>query len=482
MSRKDWEVVIGLEIHVQLATQSKIFSGASTAFGASPNAQASLIDLGMPGVLPVVNVKVYEKAVTFGLGIGAKINHTSTFDRKNYFYPDLPKGYQITQLAAPIIAEGEIDILLPDGRSKKIRITRAHLEEDAGKSLHEDYHGMTGIDLNRAGTPLLEIVSEPDMRSATEAVAYAKAIHHMVSYLGVSDGDMSQGSMRFDANVSLRPTGSTELGTRTETKNLNSFRFLEGAIEYEIHRQMERLETGQRIIQETRLYDPDRDETRPMRSKETATDYRYFPEPDLLPVQIDAAYIEAIRAKLPELPGDKRQRYLSEYQLTEEDAVLLTSSLALASFFEETATVSQDPRLAANWVKGDLMGMLNKNQQNINESPVSALQLGHIILRIKDNTISGKIAKQVFEALWQNPRATVDSIIDDQGLRQVSDSSSLAPLVDSIIAANPKQVAQYKEGKTKLLGFFVGQVMKETQGKANPQQLNTLVKSKLEKS
>lgn len=481
MSRTDWEVVIGLEIHVQLATESKIFSGSSTSFGASPNSQASLIDLGLPGVLPVVNEKVYEKAVTFGLGIGAKINHTSVFDRKNYFYPDLPKGYQITQLADPIVAEGEIEITLPDNSTKTIQITRAHLEEDAGKSLHEDYHGMTGIDLNRAGTPLLEIVSEPDMRSAEEAVAYAKAIHLLVSYLGVSDGDMSQGSMRFDANVSIRPHGEPELGLRTETKNLNSFRFLENAIEYEVERQIRLLENGEKVTQETRLYDSDRNETRPMRSKETATDYRYFPEPDLLPIKIDQAYIDAVKAKMPELPDEKYNRYIEEYGMVEADARLISSNLSLASYFEQVTQTCGEPRLATNWVKGELLGMLNKEQIDVSDSPVTAIQLGEIIQRIQDDTISGKIAKQVFEEIWLQPDSSVDEIIEDKGLKQVSDSGSLEPLVDKIIESNPKQVEQYKAGKTKLLGFFVGQVMKETQGKANPQQVNELVKNRLEK-
>lgn len=480
MSHSDWEAVIGLEIHVQLSTQSKIFSGSSTTFGADANCQASLIDLGMPGVLPVVNELVYKKAVTFGLGIGAHINLTSVFDRKNYFYPDLPKGYQITQLDSPIVLGGEAKIFLPDGRSKTINITRAHLEEDAGKSLHEDFHGMTGIDLNRAGTPLLEVVSEPDMRSAEEAVLFAKYIHLMVTYLGVSDGEMSQGSLRCDANVSVRPKGETALGTRTETKNVNSFKFLEGAIDFEINRQIEVLENGGRIIQETRLYDPDKDETRPMRSKETATDYRYFPEPDLLPVVIDEAYIEAIRSRMPELPEQKKARYISQFELSDTDAALLSSSRLLAEYFEQVVESSGEVKLSANWVRGELLGQLNKAQLEIKDSPVTAVQLGDIIKRIQDNTLSGKMAKQVFEALWQNPSLSVDDMIEEKGLKQVSDSDSLAPLVKQIIANNPKQVEQYLSGKTKLLGFFVGQVMKETQGKANPQQVNQLVKEKLE--
>lgn len=480
MSHSDWEAVIGLEIHVQLSTQSKIFSGSSTTFGADANSQASLIDLGMPGVLPVVNELVYKKAVTFGLGIGAHINLTSVFDRKNYFYPDLPKGYQITQLDSPIVLGGEAEIFLPDGRSKIINITRAHLEEDAGKSLHEDFHGMTGIDLNRAGTPLLEVVSEPDMRSAEEAVLFAKYIHLLVTYLDVSDGEMSQGSLRCDANVSVRPKGETALGTRTETKNVNSFKFLEGAIDFEINRQIEVLENGGRITQETRLYDPDKDETRPMRSKETATDYRYFPEPDLLPVVIDKAYIEAIRSSMPELPEQKKSRYISQFELSDTDAALLSSSRLLAEYFEQVVETSGEAKLSANWVRVELLGRLNKAQLEIKDSPVTSVQLGDIIKRIQDNTLSGKMAKQVFEALWQNPSLSVDDMIEEKGLKQVSDSDSLEPLVKQIIANNPKQVEQYQSGKTKLLGFFVGQVMKETQGKANPQQVNQLVKEKLE--
>lgn len=475
----DWEAVIGLEIHVQLSTESKIFSGASTRFGAEPNTQASAVDLGLPGVLPVINEAVYPKAVAFGIGIGAHIAERSSFDRKNYFYPDLPKGYQITQMDEPIVQGGTVEITLEDGTPKTIRVTRAHLEEDAGKSLHEDYHGMTGIDLNRAGTPLLEIVSEPDMRSAAEAVAYAKTVHQLVTYLSVSDGDMSQGSLRCDANVSIREKGSNELGTRTETKNVNSFRFLERAIEHEIERQIEVLESGGRVKQETRLYDPDKDETRPMRSKETAMDYRYFPEPDLLPVVIDEAFINRVRNSMPELPAQKRQRFEHELGIPADDARLLASDPGIASYFETVVETSDDAILASNWVKGELMASLNREERTIAEVPVSATELGVIIQRIKDGTISGKIAKTVFGALWAGEAESTNAYIEAHGLKQVSDTDELEPVIDRIITANPKQVEQYKAGKDKLLGFFVGQVMKETGGKANPQQVNELVRSKL---
>ena len=475
----EWEVVIGLEIHVQLATRSKIFSGASTAFGAKPNTQASAVDLGLPGVLPVVNEAVFPRAVAFGLSIGASIGQRSVFDRKNYFYPDLPKGYQITQMNEPIVLGGSVDITLKDGSTKTIRVTRAHLEEDAGKSLHEDFHGMTGIDLNRAGTPLLEIVSEPDMRSAEEAVAYARTVHQLVTYLSVSDGNMAEGSMRCDANVSLRKKGDQELGTRTETKNVNSFRFLEAAIRYEINRQREILEAGGRVAQETRLYDSDRDETRPMRSKETATDYRYFPEPDLLPVVIDEAYISAVQENMPELPAQKKQRYTEQWQIPQEDAQLISSDFGLATYYEHCVEACDDPILAANWVRGELLASLNREELGIKESPVSPESLGQIILRIKDGTISGKIAKTVFDALWKGETNSADEYIEKQGLVQVSDTDALEPIIDMIIADNPKQVEQYRSGKTRVLGFFVGQVMKETGGKANPRQVNELIVEKL---
>ncbi len=478
MPRADWEVVIGLEIHVQLLTQSKIFSGASTRFGADPNTQACAIDLGLPGVLPVVNEEVYKRAVTFGLGVGANINTRSVFDRKNYFYPDLPKGYQITQLSDPIVEGGEVEIPLADA-TKIIRITRAHLEEDAGKSLHEDFHGQTGIDLNRAGIPLLEIVSEPDMRSSAEAVAYAKYIHQLVTYLKVSDGEMSQGSLRCDANVSIRQFGDNELGTRTETKNVNSFRFLERAIEYEIERQIGVLESGGTVNQQTLLFDPDRGETRPMRSKETSRDYRYFPEPDLLPVEIDQAFIEAIRQNMPELAPQKARRFAEEYQLSDEDARSLSADSHLADYYEKVVGVGKDSKLAANWVRVELLGQLNRKNIDISETPVDAKELGYLIARIKDGSISGKIAKTVFEALWEGEAESAESFIDANGLVQVSDSSELEPLIDSIIQNNPKQVEQFKAGKTKLMDFFVGQVMKETQGKANPKQVNELLNKKL---
>jgi aspartyl-tRNA(Asn)/glutamyl-tRNA(Gln) amidotransferase subunit B len=475
----EWEVVIGLEIHTQLSTKSKIFSGASTQFGAEPNTQACAIDLGMPGVLPVVNAEVFKKAVAFGLGIGAQINHRSIFDRKNYFYPDSPKGYQITQLDLPIVLGGQVEISLDDGTTKIINVTRAHLEEDAGKSLHESYHNQTGIDLNRAGTPLLEIVSEPEMHSAEEAVAYARYMHQLVTYLGVSDGNMSEGSLRCDANVSVRKKGESELGTRTETKNVNSFRFLEAAINYEVARQISVLESGGRIVQETRLYDAIKNETRPMRSKETATDYRYFPEPDLLPVLIDDEYIDAVRATMPELPSQKAARYIEQYKLSKVDAALLSSSLNLANYFEEVTAICGDAKPASNWIRVELLGLLNRDALDIADSPVKATQLGILIQRILDETISGKIGKQVFEALWLGKATEVDHYIQSTGLKQVSDSGELDAIVDKIIAENLGQVEQYRAGKTKLMGFFVGQVMKETQGKANPKQVNELVNSKL---
>ncbi len=481
---QDWEIVIGLEIHTQLKTKSKIFSGASTDFGAAPNTQACAIDLGFPGVLPTVNTRVYEKAVAFGLAIGATINLTSVFDRKNYFYPDSPKGYQITQLETPIVVGGSVDIILKDGSVKTIQVTRAHLEEDAGKSMHEDYHGKTGIDLNRAGTPLLEIVSEPDMRSAEEAVAYARYIHQLVTYLGVSDGDMSQGSLRCDANVSIRPMGTEAMGTRTETKNVNSFRFLERAINHEVERQIAVLESGGRIRQETRLYDSDKDETRPMRSKETATDYRYFPEPDLLPIHITQDYIETVRQQMPELPEAKIQRFVRDYDLNEADAEVLASTVALADYFETVARVGGDAKLAANWVRVELLGQMNRDSltpsaESLSAISLSANALGMLLARIKDGTISGKIAKTVFAALWHGEATDPDTYIATEGLTQVSNSNELIPIVDSVIENNPQQAAQYREGKTKLIGFFVGQVMRQTAGKANPQQVSDLVQQRL---
>ena len=474
-----WETVIGLEIHAQLATRSKIFSGAATAFGAPPNTQACAVDLGLPGVLPVLNQEAVHMALKFGVAIEAEIAPRSVFARKNYFYPDLPKGYQISQFELPVVGVGKVTIDLEDGSSKTIGVTRAHLEEDAGKSLHEDFHGMTGIDLNRAGTPLLEIVSEPDMRSAKEAIAYMKKIHAIVRYLGICDGNMQEGSFRCDANVSMRPAGQTELGTRAELKNLNSFRFIERAINLEVERQIDILESGGKVVQETRLYDADKHETRSMRSKEEANDYRYFPDPDLLPVEIDPALLDRVRAQLPELPDAKRARLVRDYGLGEYDAGVLTQSRELADYFEAVVAACDDARLAANWVTGDLAGALNKAGLDIRQSPVSAERLGGMLVRIRDNTISGKIGKQVFEILWDSD-ADADSIIDQQGLRQITDSGAIEQLVDEVLAASPGQIEQYRAGKTKMLGYFVGQIMKASQGKANPQQINELLKKKLD--
>jgi aspartyl-tRNA(Asn)/glutamyl-tRNA(Gln) amidotransferase subunit B len=477
-----WEPVIGLEVHLQLATKSKIFSGSPTAFGAEPNTQASAVDLAMPGMLPVLNEQAVCFAVKFGLGIGAQIARRSVFDRKNYFYPDLPKGYQISQFEAPIVGRGGFEILLDDGSTRTIGITRAHLEEDAGKSLHEDFHGQTGIDLNRAGTPLLEIVSEPEIRSAAEAVAYLKGLHSLVTYLGISDGNMAEGSMRCDVNISLRPVGSDTLGTRAEIKNVNSFRFVEKAIRHEIERQADILDDGGAVKQETRLYDAERDETRPMRSKEVANDYRYFPEPDLLPVVIDEAYIEAIRDTLPELPAGKRRRFCDQYGLSQYDASVLSDSRALADYFESVAAGCGDAKIAANWVQVELLGQLNRAQYTIENCPVAAGDLAALIRRILDNTISGKIAKQVFDAMWHG-EGSADAIIESRGLRQVSDSGALEHIVDEVIGANAAQVQQYREAdeakRKKLLGFFVGQVMKLSKGQANPQMVNDLLAKKL---
>lgn len=475
----EWEVVIGLEVHAQLATKSKIFSGASTAFGAEPNTQACAIDLGFPGVLPVLNKEAVEMAIKLGLGINAEIAKNSVFARKNYFYPDLPKGYQISQYELPIVRQGFLDITMDDGSVKRINITRAHLEEDAGKSLHEDFHGFSGIDLNRAGTPLLEIVSEPDMRSAKEAISYLKTLHSLVVYLGICDGNMQEGSFRCDANVSVRRKGDSKFGTRTELKNINSFRFIERAINYEVERQIELIESGGKVTQETRLYDPNKNETRPMRSKEEANDYRYFPDPDLLPVMVTEEQISKVRAELPELPQQKRQRFIDQYALSNYDATVLVSSRALADYFETVVKESgNQPKLAANWVMGDLSAALNKADMEITDCPVSAAQLGKLVLRIADNTISGKIAKTIFEALW-NKEGDVDHIIEKQGLKQVTDSGAIETLIDKIIASNPQHVADYRAGKEKLFGFFVGQAMKESGGKLNPQQLNELLKKKL---
>jgi aspartyl-tRNA(Asn)/glutamyl-tRNA(Gln) amidotransferase subunit B len=476
----EWETVIGLEIHAQLATRSKIFSGSATAYGAAPNTQANLVDLGYPGVLPVLNGEAVKMAIRFGLATGAKIARRSVFARKNYFYPDLPKGYQISQYERPVVEHGSLGILLDDGAHKTIGITRAHLEEDAGKSLHEDFHGLSGIDLNRAGTPLLEIVSEPDLRSAKEAVAYMKKIHTLVRYLGICDGNMQEGSFRCDANVSVRPVGQAEFGTRAEIKNLNSFRFVERAINYEVERQIDVLEGGGKVVQETRLYDPDKGETRSMRSKEEANDYRYFPDPDLLPLEIGAELIESVRATLPELPDEKAARFVRDFSLSDYDAGVLTASREMADYYEiVVARLGGQAKLAANWVMGELSGALNKENLDVTGSRVGADALAGLLARIADNTISGKIAKEVFEAMWSEG-AAADAIIEAKGLRQITDTSAIEKVIDEVMAKNPAQLAEYRSGKDKLFGFFVGQAMKATQGKANPAQLNELLKRKLD--
>ena len=476
----EWETVIGLEIHTQLATASKIFSGASTTYGAAPNTQACAVDLGLPGVLPVLNAEVVRMAAKFGLATHSTVATRSVFDRKNYFYPDLPKGYQISQLALPIVHGGYLDIDLEDGVTKRIGITRAHLEEDAGKSLHGSFQGMTGIDLNRAGTPLLEIVSEPEMRSAKEAVAYMRKIHSLVRYLDISDGNMQEGSFRCDANVSVRPKGQEEFGTRAEIKNINSFRFVEQAINLEVERQIMLIESGGTVVQETRLFDPDKHETRPMRSKEEANDYRYFPDPDLLPVEIDDDFIEAVRKTLPELPDARKARFVSEHGLSAYDAGVLTVSRQLADYFEAVvAAADGQGKLSANWVMGELSGALNRSDRDIADSPVTAAALGAMLQRIEDGTISGKIAKQVFEAMW-NGEGSADEIIEQQGLKQISDASAIEGIIREVLDNNPKQIEQYRGGQQKLFGFFVGQVMKATQGKANPKQVNELLRKMLD--
>lgn len=476
----EWETVIGLEVHVQLSTQSKIFSGASTAYGADANTQACAIDLGFPGVLPVLNEAVIDMAIKLGLGINATIAKRSIFARKNYFYPDLPKGYQISQYELPIVQNGYLDILLEEGITKRIHITRAHLEEDAGKSLHEDFQGQTGIDLNRAGTPLLEVVSEPDMRSAKEAIAYLKILHSLVRYLKICDGNMQEGSFRCDANVSVRRKGNKKLGVRTELKNLNSFRFIERAINYEVERQIALLENGSEIIQETRLYDPNKNETRPLRSKEEAHDYRYFPDPDLLPVTITEDQIKKARATLPELPNQKRERFMEQYALSLYDASILVTNQTLADYYEIVVReAGNQPKLAANWITGELLAALNKENLEIDNCPIPPKQLGKLISRIVDNTISGKIAKTIFEALWNQEEKEVDKIIEKRGLKQVTDTHEIEALVDKIILTYPQHVADYRSGKDKLFGFLVGQAMKESGGKLNPQQLNTILKKKL---
>jgi aspartyl-tRNA(Asn)/glutamyl-tRNA(Gln) amidotransferase subunit B len=476
----NWEVVIGLEIHAQLATKSKIFSGSATAYGAPPNSQANLVDLAYPGVLPVLNVEAVRMAVKFGLAIGATVARRSVFARKNYFYPDLPKGYQISQYELPVVARGTLQVMLDDGAVKTVGITRAHLEEDAGKSLHEGLAHATGIDLNRAGTPLLEIVSEPDMRSAKEAVAYMKKIHTLVRYLEICDGNMQEGSFRCDANVSVRPKGREKFGTRAEIKNLNSFRFVEKAIQYEVARQIELIESGGTVVQETRLYDSDKDETRSMRSKEEANDYRYFPDPDLLPVEIDETFINAVRATLPELPDEKAARFAGTFGLSAYDAGVLSASRELGAYFEAVVAGlgAAHAKLAANWVMGELSGALNRDSLDIEDTRVRPDQLTGLLTRIADQTISGKIAKEVFEAMWSEGKSA-DAIIEAKGLRQITDSSAIEAVIDAVIAANPAQLKDYRSGKDKLFGFFVGQVQKATGGKANPAQLNELLKTKL---
>jgi aspartyl-tRNA(Asn)/glutamyl-tRNA(Gln) amidotransferase subunit B len=475
----EWETVIGLEVHVSLSTKSKLFSGSSTEFGAAPNTQASIFDCALPGTLPVFNEEALRMAVRFGVAIGAEIGKRSVFDRKNYFYPDLPKGYQVTQLDFPTVGKGALTVTLSDGSEKVIGVTRAHIEENAGKSLHEEFHGMSGIDLNRAGEPLLEIVSEPEITSAEEAVAYLKKLHTIIRYLDISDAIMAQGSMRCDVNVSIRPVGETELGTRTEIKNINSFRFVEKAIISEVQRQQEILEDGGRIIQETRRYNADKDETTSMRSKEVANDYRYFPEPDLLPVVIDDEYITAVKAQLPELPDARRSRFAEEYALSEYDAGVLVSSRELAEYYEIVASQSGDAKLAANWVSQDLLGLLNKNNWELADSPIQAERLAMLITRIKDNTISGKIAKTVFETMLED-ESDVDTIIENKGLKQVTDSGEIEKFVDEVISNNPDQVQQYKDGKQQVIGFLVGQCMQLSKGKANPAQVNELLREKMQ--
>ncbi len=474
----EWETVIGLEVHTQLLTKSKLFSGASTEFGALPNSQACLIDLAYPGVLPVLNKEAVRMAVKLGLAIGASVAPHSVFARKNYFYPDLPKGYQISQFELPVVAKGHLDIELDEGVVKRIGITRAHLEEDAGKSLHEGLGSHSGIDLNRAGTALLEIVSEPDMRSAKEAVIYLKKLHSLVMYLGICDGNMQEGSFRCDANVSVRRRGEAKFGTRAELKNINSFRFVEKAINFEVERQIELLEGGGKVVQETRLYDSDKDETRSMRSKEEANDYRYFPDPDLLPLAISADFVAEVKRGLPELPDAKKQRFVTQYGLSAYDAGLLTASQELADYYESVVKAVGEPKLSANWVMGNFSAALNKDNLEVAASPVSAAMLAGMLKRIHDNTISGKIAKEVFEAMWAR-EGDADAIIEKKGLKQITDSSALEKAIDEVMTASPAQLADYRSGKDKLFAYFVGQVMKATKGKANPQQVNELLQKKL---
>lgn len=474
----NWEIVIGLEIHAQLSTKSKLFSGAAVGFGAEPNTQTALVDLGMPGALPVFNKEALRMAVMFGHAVNAEIGMTSVFARKNYFYPDLPKGYQTSQMDDPIVGKGFLDVTLDDGSIKRVGITRAHLEEDAGKSLHEDFHGMTGIDLNRSSTPLLEIVSEPDIRSAKEAVAYVKMIHSIVTYLGICDGNMAEGSMRCDVNISLRPKGQEAFGTRTEIKNVNSFRFIEKAIHTEVERQADILEDGGRIVQETRLYDPEKDETRSMRSKEDANDYRYFPCPDLLPVVLTQDYVDAVRQSLPELPMQKAARFMTEFNLSEYDASVLSSSREMADYFEQTVALSGNAKVSANWVMGELSKLLNQNQLEITHSPVSAEHLGLLLSRIEDNTINGKTAKEILQNMWDG-EGSADEIIEKKGLKQVTDTGAIESMIQEVLTNNASQVEQYRasdpEKQKKMIGFFVGQIMKASKGKANPSIVNPIL-------
>ncbi len=474
----NWEVVIGLETHAQLSTASKMFSGASTAFGAEPNTQACAVDLALPGVLPVVNRKAVELAIRFGIAVQGEISSYSIFARKNYFYPDLPKGYQISQYERPIVAGGSLNILV-DGQEKNVRLTRAHLEEDAGKSLHEDFHGCSGIDLNRAGTPLLEIVTEPDMRSSAEAVAYAKALHRLVTWIGICDGNMQEGSFRCDANVSVRPVGSGRLGTRCEIKNLNSFRFLERAIQFEVQRQIDLIESGGQVVQETRLYDPDHDETRPMRSKEDAQDYRYFPDPDLLPLRVDESWVEQVRGELPELPEAMQKRFQEHHELSEYDARLLTASRSMAEYFERTVPLAGgDAKAVANWINGDLASALHRSGLDMKDCRVSPEQLGTLLCRVQDGTLSGKMAREVFDVLWTDG-GDPDQIIEIRGLKQISDEGALEVIVRALLDEHPEQVAEYRSGREKVLGFFVGRAMKASGGRANPAQINALLKKHL---
>ena len=472
----NWEAVIGLEIHVQLSTKSKLFSGASTNFGALPNTQACNIDLAMPGVLPVLNEEVLKMAIKLGTALNADINSPTSFARKNYFYPDSPKGYQISQMDKPIVEGGYLDIETESG-TKRIGVTRAHLEEDAGKSLHDDFEGQSGIDLNRAGTPLLEIVSEPEISTPAEAVAYLKSIHSIIRYLAISDGNMAEGSMRCDANVSVRKKGDLELGTRTETKNVNSFRFVEKAIQYEIERQVHEIESGNTITQETRLYDSQNNTTRPMRSKEYANDYRYFPEPDLLPITLEKDFVESVINDMPEMPNEKKERFVSKFSLSNYDADLLAADKDIANYFEEVVKISDSPKLSTNWIMGELSALLNNENLNIKDSKVSSDKLGQLILRIEDATISGKIAKDIFEKMWISGKE-VDEIIQDEGLEQVTDDKQIEAMIDEVIKSNPEQLEQYRSGKDRLFGFFVGQVMQASKGKANPKQVNDILKSK----